>query len=257
MGSIITKNGELYYSQIGNEKAEKTLIFIPGSGMTAEFMEEFSTNFSEYNTITVDLPGHGKSTGEISESVEALTSYIEEVIRTLYVQKVATEDITVLGYSLGGFVAVSLGLIDMPQIKKIVVMSSCADLSTNPFAGVLESMTTVDAEQIYSTMCGSATGEEKRGQIQSMFLNYLSSPDVLFKDLYSARAFNITDKVASIDKSMFIVIGDEDCVIQKKDVRQLAKLVKDAKIIEYKGFGHAMIFENTDQVVKDIKEFIN
>lgn len=256
MGKINTKNGEIYYSQIGNQRAEKTLIFIPGSGMTAKFMERFSMNFTEYNTITLDLPGHGQSTGCVSSSVQELADCIEGVIRVLYEQKIATEDITILGYSLGGFVAVSLGLIDMPQVKRIVVISSCADLATNPLGMALADMTAVDPMQIYSAMCGSKTEEEKCKEIQKMFLDDLKDAELLFKDLYSARAFNIIDKVSSIDKSMLIVIGDDDSVIQAKDAEHLAKLVKKSKIIKYSGFGHAMLFENTQQVVEDIKAFI-
>lgn len=219
-------------------------------------MEKFSIHFSEYNTITIDLPGHGKSTGSVCQSVQQLSDCIEEVIRSLYQQKIVTEDITILGYSLGGFVAVSLGLIDMPQVKRIVIISSCADLTTNPLGMALANMTTVDPVQMYSTMCGSKTKQEKRKEIEKMFLDDLEDADLLFKDLYSAGSFNIIDKVSSIHKSMLIVIGDEDNVIQLKDAKHLAELVNNSKVIEYKGFGHAMLFENTQQIVDDIKAFI-
>ena len=236
MPSINVENEEIYYSQIGNKKAEKSLFFIPGSGMTKEFMGLFSDQFAEYNTITVDLPGHGESCTSVKSSVEDLTSCLAQAIK--------------------GLIAISLGLQNIPEIKQIVIISSCADLATNPLGNMLKASTTVDPDVIYSIVCGSATPKERAAEIKQLFLDYLRDADLLYQDLVSAAPFDILSKVSSVSVPVLVVIGDEDQVIQPKDAVNLAETVQDGQLITYKGFGHGMLFENTAQVIADIKKFI-
>lgn len=256
MPSINVENEEIYYSQIGNKKAEKSLFFIPGSGMTKEFMGLFSDQFAEYNTITVDLPGHGESCTSVKSSVEDLTSCLAQAIKGLIAENVLSKEIVVLGYSLGGFAAISLGLQNIPEIKQIVIISSCADLATNPLGNMLKASTTVDPDVIYSIVCGSATPKERAAEINQLFLDYLRDADLLYQDLVSAAPFDILSKVSSVSVPVLVVIGDEDQVIQPKDAVNLAETVQDGQLITYKGFGHGMLFENTAQVIADIKKFI-
>lgn len=256
MSCINSANGEVYYSQIGNQNAKKSLFFIPGSGMTKELMGKFSSQFSEYNTLTVELPGHGESNETMKDCVEDLTSWLTQAIKSLIAEKVLSKEIIILGYSLGGFAAISLGLQNIPEIKQIVIISSCADLATNPLGEMFKQVKTVDPEAMFSMVCGSATSKEKAAEIKSLFVDELRDADLLYKDLVSALTFNILHKVSDVTVPVLVVIGDEDQVIQVKDAEHLAEQVQNGQIIKYKGFGHGMLFENTDQVVGDIKNFI-
>lgn len=92
----------LYFNKKGTGKNVVLLHgFLENSKMWSRFQEELS---KDYCVISIDLPGHGKSTAETQETnrMEDMADKVNEVLEFLDVN-----EIVVMGHSMGGYVSLA------------------------------------------------------------------------------------------------------------------------------------------------------
>ena len=85
--------------------SKKTIFFIPGAGMDHRVisMMKLDNIENEYNILSVDLPGHGYTTGPLLTSVENHTEFCVEVLSNLELS-----NLIFMGHSWGGLIALHL-----------------------------------------------------------------------------------------------------------------------------------------------------
>ena len=85
--------------------SKKTIFFIPGAGMDHRVisMMKLDNIENEYNILSVDLPGHGYTTGPLLTSVENHTEFCVEVLCNLELS-----NLIFMGHSWGGLIALHL-----------------------------------------------------------------------------------------------------------------------------------------------------
>lgn len=112
------KNTDLAFIEKGKGN---TLIFLHGflenATMWDYYMEHLST---KYRVVSIDLLGHGK-TGCIGyiHSMEDMADAVYSVISHLNLKKV-----TLIGHSMGGYVALAFGELYPDYVKKIILVAS-------------------------------------------------------------------------------------------------------------------------------------
>ena len=98
---IIYNGGKIHYSDSGSGR---TIVLLHGYLESSDIWEEFSGLLSDrYRVISVDLPGHGRSTvyGE-SHTMEFMASGLWQLLTSLDIK-----DPVIVGHSLGGYVALA------------------------------------------------------------------------------------------------------------------------------------------------------
>ena len=82
---------DAYFTTSGREinKDQPTIVFVHGSGLThvSWVLQTRYFAFHGYNTIAVDLPGHGDSEGPPLESIEEMADWISDLLDTLNIKK--------------------------------------------------------------------------------------------------------------------------------------------------------------------------
>jgi pimeloyl-ACP methyl ester carboxylesterase len=82
---------EAYFTTSGREinKDQPTIVFVHGSGLThvSWVLQTRYFAFHGYNTIAVDLPGHGDSEGPPLETIEEMADWISDLLETLNIEK--------------------------------------------------------------------------------------------------------------------------------------------------------------------------
>ena len=82
---------EAYFTTSGREivKDQPTIVFVHGSGLThvTWVLQTRYFAFHGYNTIAVDLPGHGDSEGPPLKSIEEMADWIAELLDVLEIKK--------------------------------------------------------------------------------------------------------------------------------------------------------------------------
>ena len=82
---------DAYYTSSGREidKKQPTIVFVHGSGLThvTWVLQTRYFAFHGYNTIAVDLPGHGDSEGPALKTIEEMADWIADLITSLGIEK--------------------------------------------------------------------------------------------------------------------------------------------------------------------------
>lgn len=96
--------------------------FTGSSETWTSFVEKWK---QDYRVITVDLPGHGKTTGNAMLSMEQVCHHLR-----LLFDYLGNEKCSILGYSMGGRTALSFAMWYPNYIDKLLLESASPGLST-------------------------------------------------------------------------------------------------------------------------------
>lgn len=116
--NILYKNTKISFTDSGEGNAIVLLHgFLENKKMWAEYVKLFS---EKYRVITIDLLGHGESDslGYVHE-MEDNANVVFEVLQSLKIEKA-----TILGHSMGGYVALAFAELFPEKIKKLVLLNS-------------------------------------------------------------------------------------------------------------------------------------
>ena len=101
---------EAYYTSSGREidKNQPSIVFVHGSGLShvTWVLQTRYFAFHGYNTIAVDLPGHGDSEGPPLKTIEEMADWVADLLTALGIEKASY-----VGHSQGGLVGLELSLI--------------------------------------------------------------------------------------------------------------------------------------------------
>lgn len=109
-----------------DEGSGKTILFLHGLGLNRNFWSSSIAQLSPaHRCIAIDLPGHGESRNAVCNgSMSAYAVHVREVIEQLELK-----DITLVGHSMGGQIAIILAL-QMPSVISKLVLVCPAGIET-------------------------------------------------------------------------------------------------------------------------------
>ena len=91
------------HNVVDNSKAD--IFIIPGAGMDHRIgsMINLQDVYSHHSVYSIDLPGHGFTSGEVLHSVEELSDYTYDLIKA-----VGSKNSILIGHSMGGLICMEL-----------------------------------------------------------------------------------------------------------------------------------------------------
>lgn len=106
---------------------KKKVLFIHGLlGSTSDFYPIIKLLSKHFDCLSVDLPGHGKAIWSEQVSKQAILEKLSEIV--------LVHDISfIIGYSLGGRLAMELDFIKPHLVEKLVIISSHPGLKKEEF----------------------------------------------------------------------------------------------------------------------------
>lgn len=251
-------NENMYYEQSGNPESTETLVFVHGATMTGAGMAPLAAQFPEYNCITVDLPGHGRSGGKTRTTVEGFTDSVMALVEELQEAGTATDQVTFVGFSMGGCITVETALRRPDWLKRAVVLSSGADLKGNtPLLDTVNAMEDSDfrAADLYVHMGGRYTAKEEL-EAETEALVATKCEDVVgISDLRTACDYSRQKDVSGIAVPLLVAAGDDDEIVPVHIPIRLRDAVPDSELLILPYRGHSAIYEEMDTVVRTIRSF--
>lgn len=112
------RNGNLYFKIIGEGSA---VVFLHGFMESITMWDYLKPEDFPFQSVLIDLPGHGNSTLKDSSEAPSLEFMAEEVTRLLEFLNIQSYHI--VGHSMGGYVALLLKEKDS-RCKKVVLLNS-------------------------------------------------------------------------------------------------------------------------------------
>ena len=122
---------EAYFTTSGREidKDQPTIVFVHGSGLThvTWVLQTRYFAFHGYNTIAVDLPGHGDSEGPPLKSIEEMADWVAELLNVLGIKKTSY-----VGHSQGCLVGLEFAHRHSDKLELLALINGSLSMKMNP-----------------------------------------------------------------------------------------------------------------------------
>lgn len=271
---ITTKdNVEIYYKDWGPKNGE-VVTFSHGWPLSSDSWESQMKFLADhgYRVIAHDRRGHGRSSQPWhGNDMDHYADDLKAVIDALKV-----DNVTLIGFSTGGGeVARYIGRHGTDKVKRAALISAVTPLMVktkdNPngleksvFDGIRNAHE-VNRSQLYLDIAAGPFfgfnregAEVSQGLIQSFWRQGMMGGAKNTFD--SIEAFSATDfrpDLAKFNVPTLVIHGDDDQVVPF-DIsgRAAAELIKDAKLIVYKGAPHGLSDTHKDRLNQDLLKFL-
>ncbi len=246
------------FVSIGKEKIRyersgaggRSLVLVHGSGGSMRHWPSSLLTSRRIDVVAVDLPGHGRSGGSgrtrVKEYADVVTAVAEEL---------GLKDAGVAGHSLGGAVALVLGLRRPKWLARLVLVGTGARLRVAP---ALLDLIKTDFPAAVKKMADLAFGPGSPPQMVAEFCRDLmeTGPDVLHGDLSACDRFDVMDRVERIGLPSLILCADHDRLTPVKYGTYLRDRIAGAEMTVIEGAGHMMGLEREAASVEAISRFM-
>lgn len=241
-----------------------TVVLLHGWGMNADVWEDVSAELEDsFQVIAVDLPGHGRSKGDLEDySLKNIARQVIEVI---------PEQAIIVGWSLGGLVAMQMALEYAQRIKKLVLVASSPQFIKDESwpdgmdAEVLDSFAGDMQEDYQNTIkrfisiqtMGSDNPREEQRLLRDRVFRY-GHPDLsaLKGGLKILHETNLRSRMSEIHCPTLIVAGEHDSLFRRKAAEKTQQLISHSQLDVIKGSGHAPFLSHLDEFLSDLKIFL-
>ena len=259
MSDKVDSYGTCYSLNKVNEK--NTIVFVHGVGLSKEIWDPQINFLKDYNTLTYDLLGHGKTPLKKSRiDMEDFTKQLFKLIKELKLNK-----INLIGFSLGALIARHFASEYNDKLNSLILLGSIYKRNE-------EQKRIIENRFEVAKMNKPAS---KKDALRRWFSeNFSKKNSSIYKKIYSIldknnrsnflKSYEIFVKYIDDDKMLkkinvntLIATGENDVGSTSEMSRNLSKMIQKSKFIEIKGGKHLCSIECADNVNIIFKEFID
>jgi pimeloyl-ACP methyl ester carboxylesterase len=233
------------------DPGKPTLLFVHGAGMDHSVWPLQARHFAYrgWNALALDLPGHGRSEGELLTSIEAMADWLAGVI-----DRLDLEHATLVGHSMGALVTLACTARSPAQVDKLALLGAAPAMPVHP--ALLDAATRLEphgARMICDWGFGPAGhfgGHRSPGSWMlghAMALLERSAGPRLHTDLAACNAYQGgLDAAAKVACPALVVAGEVDRMTPARQGSKLAAAIPGARFVSLPGCGHMMMVERPD-----------
>lgn len=249
---------------IMNYKVEgkgEPLLFIHGLSDNLLYWEFLANNLkNDYQVIRVDLRGHGES--ELGNDEITIDSYVDDLINIL--NKLNVDKVNLIGFSLGGVIALDFTVKYPEKVYSLVLMSSFAKIdgyltqTFNQFKSTLNK----GFKDFYDFMlpkvlCPNVIEDNKE---ELELLREISSQnanvDAFIKAVDACLMFDVGDKLSQITVPTLILAGKYDEITLLSVQKSMHENINDSKLIVFDNTKHNLLVgKNNAEILNILKNF--
>ena len=212
-----------------------------------------------YGVLAADLPGHGRSEGAPLASVEAIADWVVALLDAAGVKQAA-----LVGHSMGSLVALDCAGRYPERVSRIALLGAAFPMRVSPELleatrndePLAQDMVNIWSHSAYAHVPSNpgpgfwVIGENLR-------LMQRQKPGVMHVDFTACNAYAAgMERAAQVQCPALLVLGRRDVMTPARSGRELAKVIKGARVVEVAGSGHALMAEKPDDVLDALIEFL-
>lgn len=276
---LALENGETlaYRKREGDGTSEKTIVLIHGNTSSSIYWDTLMESLDgKYTIYAVDLRGFGDSSYECpAQRIEDYSHDVEE-----WLERLDLKHVTVVGWSMGGAVAMDMCIDNVGERIESCVLISSASTRGYPFF--------LQGNQRFAKTYDEIKGDPfltKSFEAMLMMNNVMGIQVILDQMLYTHRkpdngryghyiravlqqrniadvyyalhTFNIVDEIDEIHVPILVIYGDRDYVVSKEMTEEIITDFGDkAQVLQLKDCGHAPMVDQLQLLTEAIEKFI-
>jgi pimeloyl-ACP methyl ester carboxylesterase len=250
MPTITLNQQAFFYAHHKNAQAAYHVILIHGAGGTHLVWPAALRRLPGANVYALDLPGHGRSAGNGYAQVKEYADSVVQFIKTLALDKVV-----LIGHSMGGAIAQTIALRQLPEIAGLVLIGTGARLRVSP--AILDQILpnfeqAITAINQFSWSAAVPPEMAVRGFEQLRE----TEPGVLQRDFLACDQFDVRAQLAEINAPTLVIAAAEDQLTPPKFGRFLADNLPQAQFVLLENAGHMMMVEKPGETAEAVREFL-
>jgi pimeloyl-ACP methyl ester carboxylesterase len=244
---------EIYYRASSKGKVESfPLLLIHGAGGDHLHWGSEIRCMDGLDVYTLDLPGHGQSSGEGFQDVR---SYCDAIVE--FLDRMKLDKVFIAGHSMGGAIAQTMAVNYPERLDGLILVSTGMTLPVNPDLLAQMKDPTGKADAIKLVVKWSFRKDADPEMLQMAEEQLLSTKqEVIYSDYLACSKFDLSTEMASIDLPTLIICGDVDKMTPLKISSQIQETVEGSKLVVVPNAGHMVIIEQPQVVSEQIGDFI-
>jgi len=221
--------------------AAHTVLLVHGAGGSRRQWEPFVSHLPpEFRPVLVDLPGHGDSSGTVSESVAHAVGLLEELIDRWELPT----PLWCIGHSAGGLLALGLALRVPERVAGVCLLASAACLRLHPdfveqarrghfdyalaSGGFARSELTHYHELVHRDLCRMRLGASS---------------------MFDAGELDQRGQLKNLKVPLLAIGAESDRIVSPRHSRALANGVSRGTCVTMSNVGHYLLLESPKEVV--------
>ena len=224
---------------------------------------------AERRVVTFNNRGVASTTGAMPNTIEAMA---DDAIA--FVDAMGLEEIDLLGFSIGSFVAQEIALIRPDLLRRAVLASSAPQGAEGMHGWAADVISAVGEPEpnpqgylevfFAPSETSRRAGKETAGRIFGKTANQDAPTTWQTRQAqYDAVCrwgipnHSLLQRVSAIDLPVFVANGDSDPMILPRYSYLLAGLLPDARLKIYPDSAHGFLFQHHDEFATDVHAFLN
>jgi pimeloyl-ACP methyl ester carboxylesterase len=255
LNTIMPIAANIYYHayEQGDGGNRTAVVLIHGAGGTHLHWPSEIRRLPGYRIYAPDLPGHGKSEGRGEQSIGAYARAMINWLDALQVHQAIC-----VGHSMGGAIALTLGLENPDRIAGLGLISTGARLPVAPqlLESTSQPTTFYSALELIRQRAYSPDAPEKLVELATRQMA-LIRPSVLHGDFLACNSFDLTDHLSEIHQPSLVLCGGQDRMTPLRMSQVLANCLPIARLETLPQAGHMIIIEQPPQTAAILENFLN
>ena len=255
--------GRVFLADYGKAFApgRPTILFVHGAGMDHSVWPLQARHFAYrgWNALAPDLPGHGRSGGELRDSIERMADWLWDLIKTL-----AVEPVTLVGHSMGALISLEAAARHRRKIARVALLGAAPRMPVHP---ALLAAAAAPGSRAAELICdwgfgpaGHLGGHKAPGSWMmghGMRLLTRAAGPVLHTDLAACNAYQGgLAAAAKLRCPTLVLAGEFDRMTPSRHAAELAEALKGARFVALPACGHMMMVEQPDATLDALVEFV-
>jgi pimeloyl-ACP methyl ester carboxylesterase len=245
----------IYYSHFSGRASpveHLPIVLIHGAGGTHLNWPPELRRMEWAQVYGVDLPGHGRSSGNPEETIGG---YARRV--TKWMDALNLGAVVLVGHSMGGAISLTISMEIPDRVKGLVLVGSGAKLRVHP-----QILALTENEESYPQAAGLVTtwafSTNADSDLKELALSRMAEVParVVHADFLACDKFDMMDRLGEIRVPTLVLCGGEDQMTPVKYSRYLVDHIPDAKLELVEGAGHMLMLEKPEALAKLLRDFI-
>ncbi len=239
----------------------RPLVFIHGLSDSLLYWEFLASHLKrDYQIIRMDLRGHGESyLGNDEVNIDLYVSDLKNLLDDLNL-----DNVDLIGFSLGGAIALDFSLKYPKNVSSLVLMSSFSksdEYLTNIFTQFKDALKN-SFEDFYDlilpmVLCPEVIDDNREAldQIRE-FGSKTANTDAYIKAVDACMEFDVDDFLSKIEVPTLVMSGKYDEISLLSSQRQLQEKIKNSELIVFDNVKHNLLIgKNNERVLEVLEKF--
>ena len=238
----------------------ETIVFIHGLSDSLLYWEFLASNLKcDYRILRFDLRGHGRT--ELGKDEISIDTYSDDLYNLL--RELDIDRVNLIGFSLGGAVALDFTLRHPENVSSLVLMSAfCkADSHLESVLNQFRDALKIGFEEFYDlilpmVLCPDVIeGNKEELEMLKQIASKSCDREAYIMAAGACLDFNIESELSGIDTPTLVIAGKYDGITSLESQKELQGKIKNSRLIVFDNVRHNLLVgKNNEKILNIIKK---